>query len=183
MLKLNCGSGVCPLPGWINIDVDPDSGADVIADLGTAIPYPDASVDFIHSEDFLSCLPALEQVRNFLSEAHRVLKPAGVMRLLVPSLERLVEAYRDRPDWLIESWNRSVGLPLVPETAGHLFNLALKLNPGFMFDRQTLDGLLHEAGFTVREVDYNDSPHPDLRGLDDRRPDQSVSMYLECDRS
>ena len=27
----------------------------------------------------------------------------------------------------------------------------------------------------------NASPHPELRGLDDRRPDESVSVYLECD--
>lgn len=181
MFKLNCGSGVCPLPGWINVDVDPDSGADVVADLGQAIPWPDASVDFIHSEDFLSCLGTIEQVRSFLAEARRVLKPGGAMRLLIPSLERLLDAWRDRPEWLIEHWNRSVGLPLVPETAGHLVNLALKLNPGFFFDRPTLDGLLHEAGFSVRTVDYNQSPHPELRGLDDRRPDQSVSIYLECD--
>ncbi len=181
MLKLNCGSGVCPLPGWTNIDIDPASGADVIADLGQALPYPDASVDFIHSEDFLSCLPTIEQVRNFLHEARRVLKPHGVMRLLVPSLERLLQAWKEHPQALIDNWNRSVGLPLEPETAGHLVNLALKLNPGFFFDRHTLDSLLHEAGFAVREVDYNQSPHPELRGLDDRRPELSVSMYLECD--
>lgn len=181
MLKLNCGSGVCPLPGWVNIDADPASRPDVLADLGKALPYPDASVDFIHSEDFVSCLPDMPAVQTFLREARRVLKPAGVMRLLLPSLDRLVEAYRERPAWLIEHWNRAVGLPLQPETAGHLLNLALKLNPGFMFDRETLMILLGEAGFAAREVGYNQSPHAELRGLDDRRPQQSISMYWECD--
>lgn len=181
MLKLNCGSGVCPLPGWTNIDLDPASAPDILANLGEAIPFADASVDFIHSEDFLSCLPSMAMVRRFLSEAHRVLRPGGVMRLLLPSLERLVEAYQQRPAWLIAHWNRAVGLPLDPETAGHLLNLALKLNPGFMFDRPTLDRLLHEAGFEVREVAYNQSPHAELRGLDDRRPEESISIYLECD--
>lgn len=181
MRKLNCGSGSCPLPGWINIDLDASSGPDVVANLGERIPYEDASVDFIHSEDFVSCLPTLDHVRTFLREARRVLKPGGVMRMLIPSLERLVEAYQQRPDWLIEHWNRAVGLPLRPETAGHLFNLALKLNPGFMFDRATLVELLDESGFALREVGYNDSPHPELRGLDDRRPEQSISVYYECD--
>jgi SAM-dependent methyltransferase len=181
MLKLNCGSGGCPLPGWINLDADPASRPDVVADLGTSIPYADASVDYIHSEDFLSCLADMAAVRRFLVEARRVLRPTGVMRLLVPSLDRLVEAYRERPEWLIARWNRAVGVPLQPETAGHLLNLALKLNPGFMFDRETLLILLRESGFAEREVAYNESPHAALRGLDDRRPEESISMYWECD--
>jgi SAM-dependent methyltransferase len=180
-LKLNCGSGVCPLPGWTNIDIEAGPGVDVVADLGTGIPCAGASVDFIHSEDFLSCLSRIEHVRCFLAEARRVLRPGGCMRLLVPSLERLIAAWRERPDWLLEHWQRAVGLPLDPPSAGHLVNLALKLNPGFFFDRPTLDALLAEAGFRVREVDFQTSPHPELRGLDDRRPDQSVSVYLECD--
>lgn len=181
MIKLNCGSGGYRLPGWVNIDADPASQPDVVADLGKSIPYADASVDFIHSEDFLSCLPDMGAVQTFLREARRVLKPTGVMRLLVPSLDRLVEAYREQPAWLIEHWNRAVGVPLQPETAGYLVNLALKLNPGFMFDRETLSILLREAGFVEREVLFNESPHAELCGLDDRSPEQSISMYWECD--
>ncbi|MCB1553183.1 MAG: methyltransferase domain-containing protein [Xanthomonadales bacterium] len=181
MLRLNCGSGGVRFDGWINLDADPAAEPDVLVDLGKTIPYPTASVDFIHSEDFVSCLPDMPSVRTFLREAHRVLKPGGVMRLLVPSLDRLVEAFRDQPGWLIEHWNRAVGVPLQPETAGHLLNLALKLNPGFMFDVATLRLLLSECGFAAREVLYNESPHADLRGLDLRRPEQSISMYWECD--
>ena len=181
VLKLNCGSGVCPLPGWTNIDIEPAPGVDVVADLGAGIPYPDASVDYIHSEDFLSCLPRIEQVRCFLAEARRVLRPEGCMRLLLPSLERLVEGWRDAPQQLIENWQRGVGLPLDPPTAGHLFNLALKLNPGFFFDRPTLQALVGDAGFSLREVGFSDSAHPALRGLDERRPEHSVSAYYECD--
>lgn len=181
MLKLNCGSGVCPLPGWTNIDREAGPGVDLLADLGAGIPWPDASVDYIHSEDFVSCLPRIEQVRCFLSEARRVLKPGGCMRLLLPSLDRLLEAWRERPAWLVEHWQRAVGLPLDPPTGGHLVNLALKLNPGFFFDHATLVALVGEAGFALREVEFGQSPHAELRGLDDRRPEQSVSAYYECD--
>nr|WP_282453011.1 methyltransferase domain-containing protein [Lysobacter sp. CAU 1642] len=180
-MKINCGSGVHPLPGWVNVDLEAGPNVDVVADLGAGIPWPDASVDYIHSEDFLSCLPRIEQVRCFLSEARRVLRPSGCMRLLLPSLERLIEAWQQRPRWLVEHWQRAVGLPLDPPTGGHLVNLALKLNPGFFFDRATLEGLVDAAGFRLREVGYNESPHEALRGLDDRRPDQTVSVYYECD--
>lgn len=181
MLKLNCGAGDHKLPGWTSVDADPASAPDVLHDLSTGLPFPDASVDFIHSEDFLSCLPTADAVRTFLGDARRVLKPDGVMRLLLPSLERLLQAYAHQPQWLIAHWNRAVGLPLVPETAGMLVNQALKLNPGFFFDRPTLSLLLGEARFSLREVDYGESPHAALRGIDLRRPDESVSVYLECD--
>lgn len=103
------------------------------------------------------------------------------MRLLLPSLDRLVEAWQQRPDWLVAQWQRAVGLPLDPPSGGHLLNLALKLNPGFFFDRATLQPLVEEAGFVLREVGFNQSPHAELRGLDDRRPDETLSVYYECD--
>lgn len=181
MLKLNCGAGSHPLPGWINLDIAPGPGVDVVADLGAGIPYPDASVDVIHSEDFLSCLPRIEQVRCFLGEARRVLRPDGCMRLLLPSLDRLIEAWRERPEWLLRHWQRAVGLPLNPPSGGHLVNLALKLNPGFFFDRATLQPLVEASGFVLREVEYRQSRHAALRDLDLRHPEESVSVYYECD--
>jgi SAM-dependent methyltransferase len=181
MLKVNCGAGDYKLPGWTNVDADPAFAPDVLHDLSQGLPFADASVDFLHSEDFLSCLPDIGAVRTFLREAHRALKPEGTMRLLVPGLERLIEQYQHAPQALVAHWNRAVGLPLLPETAGMLVNQALKLNPGFFFDRPTLALLLEEAGFAWREVGYGDSVHPELRGIDLRKPDESVSLYLECE--
>lgn len=180
-MKLHCGAGMHRIPGWISIDHDPACQPDVVHDLGAGIPFESASVRFLHSEDFLCCLPDLVAVRRFLTEAHRVLVPGGTMRLLVPSLERLIDGYLFRPDEILALWKREVGLPLVPETPGMLVNVAIKTMP-FMFDRETLDGLLEAAGFHVRECAFNASAHAELRGLDLRAPRASVSIYLECDR-
>ena len=180
MLKVNCGAGDYKLPGWTNVDADPAFAPDVLHDLSQGLPFADASVDFLHSEDFLSCLPDIAAVRTFLREARRVLRPAGTMRLLVPSLERLIERYQCDPAGLVAHWNRAVGLPLVPETAGMLVNQALKLNPGFFFDRPTLTLLLEEAGFAWLELGFGESRHAELRGIDLRRPEESVSVYYEC---
>lgn len=180
MLKVNCGAGDYKLPGWTNVDADPAFAPDVLHDLSQGLPFPDASVDFLHSEDFLSCLPDIAAVRTFLREARRVLKRDGVMRLLVPSLERLIDRYQRDPAGLVAHWNRAVGLPLVPETAGMLVNQALKLNPGYFFDRPTLAALLDEARFGLQEVAYGQSVHAELRGIDLRKPEESVSVYFEC---
>jgi len=37
-----------------------------------------------------------------------------------------------------------------------------------------------ECGFEVVEVEYNQSGFEPLRGLDLRRPLESISMYFEC---
>jgi predicted SAM-dependent methyltransferase len=47
------------LPGWINIDINPWSKADLVHDVTKGLPFPDRSIDVIHSEDFIELI-ALE---------------------------------------------------------------------------------------------------------------------------
>ena len=47
-------------------------------------------------------------------------------------------------------------------------------------DRLTFTRIANAAGFDVEAVTYNESRFPELRGIDLRRPAESVSMYLEC---
>lgn len=55
MIKINFGSGggEGKLRGWINVDLDRTCRPDVIADLSKDLPFSTASVDYIHSEDFI----------------------------------------------------------------------------------------------------------------------------------
>ena len=52
----------------------------------------------------------------------------------------------------------------------------------FVYDETTLRVLIEARGFTVSRSEYNQSKHPELRDLDQRRPDDSLSMYFECRR-
>ena len=57
-------------------------------------PIPDASVDYIFSEDFVARLPQRSQVA-FLAEAFRVLKPGGYHRLTTPCLAAALRRHSD----------------------------------------------------------------------------------------
>lgn len=181
-MKISLGSGGVRFPGWIHVDADPQWQPDVLADLTGPLPFPDASADFMQSEDFLHQLD-FQQAQAFFRECQRVLRPRGVMRLLTPDLGILVRMYQQRDPRLIELWEREVGIPLLTRTHGELLYTALTFaGQRSFFDEETLRRMAEPAGFEVARVEYNQSAHAELRGLDQRGPDNAISMYFDLTR-
>lgn len=82
MLRLNLGCCDRHLPGYINVDVcEP---ADAIVNLEHTWPWADSSVDEIVANDIFEHLPSKIHTMN---EAHRVLKPGGILSLIVPTTD------------------------------------------------------------------------------------------------
>ncbi len=179
MTKINFGSGPYPLAGWINVDIDPAGRPDVVADLGRPLPFATGVADFIHSEEFVMQLDPVPLL-GFLRECQRILKPAGAMRMLTLDLARFARMYLEDPEHLVRIWNAFVGVPLETGTACEVVNLGMRLAGRFQYDYATLSNLAAEAGFDTASVAYNESRFEALRGLDLRRTDEAVSMYLEC---
>ena len=76
LLKVHLGCGPNVMPGWVNVDYNPDFNPEVVADLNDAFPFASGTVDFIHSEGCL-CQFNLEAGTRFLAECFRILKPGG----------------------------------------------------------------------------------------------------------
>jgi predicted SAM-dependent methyltransferase len=91
--RLNWGCGRLPAAGWINSDLLPAPGVDVLADIRGGLPFADGSMRYIASIHALQALPYLEVVPA-LRELRRVLEPGGVLRLALPDLDRGLAAYR-----------------------------------------------------------------------------------------
>lgn len=173
---LHAGCGMHRLPGWINIDFDPSASPDAVANLGVSIPLRDASLDYIHSEDFLEHLD-FEAGKTFLSECRRVLKRSGVMRLLTPDLRRIIErVYVDRD----ERHLRWCGSYLEASSPAEALNMHLRMHGEhrFLYDEELLTETLRQIGFAVRSVRWNASRERFLRFLDLR--DFGLSQFLEC---
>lgn len=82
-LHLGCGRKI--LPGWVNLDLVPGKGVDVVADLDkcgeTPLPFADNTFDMILASHLF------EHLKNplpFMQELHRISKPGAEAVFMVP---------------------------------------------------------------------------------------------------
>lgn len=92
MKLLNFGCGSAFHPAWVNIDIASSSPEVRAYDIRKNLPYPDAEFDACYSSHVLEHLKQHE-AQKLLSECHRVLKPKGIIRIVVPDLESIVRDY------------------------------------------------------------------------------------------
>ena len=92
MLNLGCGGRFHP--EWTNIDFYSSGGAVIAHDLNLGIPFPDSSFDVVYHSHVLEHFPKAK-ARRFIAECVRVLKPGGILRVVVPDLEQIVRLYVD----------------------------------------------------------------------------------------
>jgi len=92
MKLLNIGCGFTFHPAWINIDVVPSAPEVQYCDITKKLPYPDNYFDACYSSHVLEHLTK-EESQQLLTECHRILKPQGIIRVVVPDLEAIVREY------------------------------------------------------------------------------------------
>ena len=179
-VKINLGSGHWKFDGWVNVDLDAESLPDVLVDLSAALPFRDGTASFMHTEDFIDQLE-LDGAQAFLRECHRILQPGGVIRVLTPDVEKLCRMYINEPDALKALWRDHVGVPLKYGTAAEIVNVGMRFaGHTFLYDQETFTALAESSGFQVRQVSFNESDYPELRGLDLRSPETAISLYFDC---
>ena len=88
----NFGCGTTFHAAWDNYDHRPSSLAVRPLDLRQLLPLADGVYESVYSSHTLEHLPRNEVLR-VLSEFRRVLKPGGILRLVVPDLELMARTY------------------------------------------------------------------------------------------
>jgi predicted SAM-dependent methyltransferase len=155
-LRLHVGCGRARMAGWLNIDVQPLPGVDLVADVTQGLQVPDGAADVVFAEHFLEHLP-LGEVPPFLTEVHRVLAPGGWVRLSTPNLE-----------WV---WSTHYRLDLDPERK-RLAALAINRafhgwRHQFLWNREMLEEALAACGFDeIRWCRYGESDLPVFQGIE-----------------
>jgi predicted SAM-dependent methyltransferase len=92
MKLLNVGCGSVFHPTWVNLDLVSNS-VDVQAfDIRQGFPFPNSTFDACYSSHLLEHF-TLEEARSFIEECFRVLKPGGILRVVVPDLEGITKSY------------------------------------------------------------------------------------------
>ncbi len=82
--RLHVGSGSQHLEGWINLDLRPLPGVDVVVDVTRGLAFSD--VDAVFAEHFLEHLAA-DDALDFLVAVRRILQDRGRLRLSTPNLD------------------------------------------------------------------------------------------------
>jgi SAM-dependent methyltransferase len=189
-VRMNFGCGSVQPEDWVNVDRD-SLGADMLwidGDIASGPPPPGfhqfdvreglppswyEQFDYIVANHSLSDL-TFHELPSALSELYRVLKPGGVLRVLVPDLVGAMVAY-DRGD---ASWfPQGDDLPTTSErfcTFVTWFGTV-----GSVFTPSYLWTLLHRAGFAESATTAEGFTHygpPEIVSLDG---DRTTSLIME----
>jgi predicted SAM-dependent methyltransferase len=216
VVRLNLGAGHERRSGWINYDrsraplISRWRGLESLAALAhragligpgllewdprtrihnlvKGIPHPSNSVDMIYSSHMLEHLRP-DQAQFVLDECHRVLKPGGALRLVVPDLEQAARAYVQRDlgyfpsqtsliaDAFVESfYSPDTHQSMVRRFAGWL----LRADDGghkWMYDQESLATRLRSAGFIgISRAGFREGKNREAAMLDHRSP-QHIHM-------
>lgn len=145
-VAINLGCGKVKLDGFINIDVDKNSDADIKADLTDCLRLlADQSIDLIYSEHFWEHLSSVE-ASQLAVEAFRVLKPEGRMRIATVDLDYVVHKYGfdwQNQAWLdLESWAGEI------KTRGQMLNKVMRAwGHQYLYNEEDLTVQLNASGF------------------------------------
>ena len=91
--NLNLGCGARFHADWVNADLVPADPARVVRlDLQKPLPFAAGTFDAVYHSHVLEHLPRSAAPR-FLAECRRVLRPGGILRVVVPDLETIARLY------------------------------------------------------------------------------------------
>jgi predicted SAM-dependent methyltransferase len=178
-LHLACGSKV--LPDWLNVDRRPREGVMVMSMPEGLTVFPDQSASFIYCSHFLHYLDYPGASSEFVRHAHRILKPGGALRIVVPGIERIIRAYvADDAEFFKEQEKHHP-----PDCTTKLEHLMCALQAHnrdgthkFGYDFETAKKLLEKAGFRrVTGSAFNQSEFEALR-VDYRGKD--LSLFVDA---
>lgn len=151
------------------------TGKIIYHDLRRNIPYKSGIVPNVYSSHFFEHLTK-EDALSLLRECFRVLKPGGVMRIAVPSLDQEVNSIR----LAVQEYDRGEIEPVLKY---------LTTKPGFisqfsvhkyMYNFVEMKYLLETAGFVeIAEKTYRTGNIVDVEALDTRENSLFVEAYKD----
>jgi predicted SAM-dependent methyltransferase len=177
-LRLHLGCGPRVLDGWVNIDARIRPHV-----LTMKLPrglrrLGAASARYIYASHFLEHLEYPQTASALVKECHRLLVPGGVIRLVVPGIEKIIRAYVADNQAFFKIQAELHPAWCTTKLEHLMYALQLDGAHKYGYDFETLQKLLSQAGF--REVllsGYNQSTHDDLR-IDYRSIQDDAGGYL-----
>jgi predicted SAM-dependent methyltransferase len=198
-MKLNLGCGSQIADGWVNVDyalgarlmkIPPFALLNrhlrffsmewddriFIHDLRKRFPWSNGSADAIYSSHTLEHLTKGDG-RNFLGECFRVLRPGGVLRIVVPDLEAYIAKYRNQE---LDADDFLINLDVLSDRTGGFFKRLLLPYISYphqcMYDTRRLIQIMHESGFNAEPKEPFESGIEDIHVIE--REDRTVDAVI-----
>lgn len=156
---------------WLNGDI---IAGEIYLNASKKLPFPDESIDIVFTEQFIEHLSQVQAI-HFLSEAHRILKPGGIIRQSTPDMEKLVNLYLDQNEYvkLQDAVDRHIrnhrkNTPYAKASGCQFLNDMFRFwCHQFIYDKITLQNMTKEAGFSqTKWVSFGESEHDCLKNLE-----------------
>lgn len=170
-IRLVFGGHWCEAPGWLVL-------SERDQDITVPLHVPDASVDVVFIEHVLEHIE-LRDALGFLVEARRILRPGGILRIVCPTLDAMLDADLTSPDARTylghtiahayddeEAFVRSLSGESLVETAPQILLLNFMFyghGHRFIWSRDLLIAAARWAGFdTATECRIGEGRNPDV---------------------
>lgn len=156
---LNLGSGPRGIDDghWVNIDGFPDKNVHFLLDFNRGLPFPDQTFSGVFCEHVVEHF-TLADGEALAREVHRVLRPGGVFRIIVPDAEWVLRSYFDGT---IVGQRRGQ-----TRMEGVNSYFRQRYDHQFLYDAETMIAMLRRAGFAEAEA-VGPGQGSDLSRLDD----------------
>ena len=179
---MNLGSADDRIPGYVAVDFySPNVGYG--ADLRYPLMIDDAVFDGIFTEHTLEHLNYAE-VTRILGECHRILKPRGIIRVIVPDLSIFVENYVSNNESWFREWEREVLQPRGRSMISRMEALSFvtqEYGHRSAWDFETMEKFLIGAGFTeIQKRAFRAGSDPLLLQDKDTPDRKMLSLYVEA---
>lgn len=153
-IRLHVGSGVEHLDGWLNVDLLPLPGVDLVLDVTEDFHFSNAEA--LYAEHFIEHL-AIEDALGFLVNAHAALQDGGKIRLSTPNLDWVWRTHYAADGDEANKVERAIYLNRAFYGWGHQF----------VWNREMISVALRHAGFRdLTFPKYGESRWPEFQGIE-----------------
>jgi len=200
-MKLNLGCAEQIIEGWVNVDYAlgarlvklPIVGFFVkkfklfksdwddrifLHNLEKPLPWPNNSVDVIYTSHTLEHMTK-ESGSRLLKECFRVLKPKGVLRVIVPDLKSFLQDYSEEK-FPAEDFCKKLGVELAPaDSLKGILKRSMEFPHQCMYTTTRLLHITKEIGFVANEKKPFESEISDIQMIE--KEDRTIrAVIVEC---
>lgn len=183
--KLNLGCYTIQFGhNWLNIDIlnlphlyehAQRTGCHFMSlDVRYGLPWSDGTADYLFSSHMIEHL-TYEEGERLMKECYRILKPGGAMRIAVPDVRKMAEAYLNNECTNWDAFNEPCK---TSKSQAERFWRVLTHDHKAAYDFQAMSVLCQGAGFqNIQKREYNEGLPVFMEETKDLFPE--ISLYVE----